>query len=286
MKNIPVNVRRTLGHGVIYFMLGILAVLILFPLVWLVISSLKHETDLTSWPIVWFPDDPQWENYVEVLTNPRYRFLEATGNSVVLALLYSVPNVLFSACAGYAFARLRAPGRGVLLIIVLATMMIPRTITVIPQYVLYSRVGLINNRLLWLLWGIGASPFQIVLFRQFFTSFPKELEDAAAIDGADPIRTFLLIFLPNAKPVLAVTFLFSFSWVWGDWFHQALFLNTNNGTLAMTLATAFVEIEKDIPIVNLTLAGVVLYSIPLVFVYFLMQRQLVKGIVTTGLKGG
>ncbi len=286
MTKLTAHPRRALERSLIYFVLVVLAGVTVLPIIWLFISSLKLETELVRWPIVWFPKVPQWNNYVEVLTNPRYGILKATYNSVFLALMYAVPNVLFSSLAGYAFARLRAPGRNTFLMILLATMMIPGTVTIIPQFVLYSRLGLINNPLLWLLWGIGCSPFQIVLFRQFFTAFPKDLEDAAAIDGASPVTTFFQIFLPNAQPVLAVTFLFAFSWVWGDWFHQALFLNANKATLAMTLATAFVQPDgRGIPIVNLTLAAIVLYAVPLVIVYFLMQRQLIKGIVTTGLKG-
>lgn len=276
--------RRIFGQFWLYVIILALAVLFLLPIVWLLISSLKAETDFMKWPIIWFPTTPKWDNYLRVLTEPKFAFVKSTFNSISLALIFSVPNVVASALAGYAFARMKAPGRNFFFVILMATMMIPQSITVIPQFVLYSRLGLINNYLLWFLWGIAGSPFQILLFRQFFAAFPRELEDAAAIDGASPVRTFFAIFLPNAKPVLAVTFLFAFSWVWGDWFHQALFLTSEKATLAMQLASAFTD-SRGNPIVTLTLAGLALYAIPLIIVYALMQRQLVQGIVTTGLKG-
>jgi len=276
--------RRGLEQFWLYFVISTIAILFLLPIIWLLISSLKAETDFMKWPIVWLPPVPKWDNYVRVLTEPKFAFVKSTLNSIFLALVFSVPNVISSAIAGYAFARMKAPGRNGFFVVLMAMMMIPQSITVIPQFVLYSRLGLVNNYLLWFLWGVAGSPFQILLFRQFFAAFPKELEDAAAIDGAGPIRTFFEIFLPNAKPVLAVTFLFAFSWVWGDWFHQALFLTSEKATLAMKLASAFTD-PRGNPIVTLTLAGLALYAIPLILVYTLMQRQLVQGIVTTGLKG-
>lgn len=276
--------RRTLNKTSLYGIIIALTILFMLPIVWLFISSLKVETDFMKWPIIWFPATPKWDNYLRVLTDPRFNFIRSAFNSIFLALLFSVPNVIFSASAGYAFGRMKAPGRNVFFVILMATMMIPQSVTVIPQFIMYSRMNLVNNYLLWFLWGLAGSPFQILLFRQFFAAFPKELEDAAAIDGAGRLLTFVKVFLPNAKPVLAVTFLFAFSWVWGDWFHQALFLSGDKATLAMKLASAFTD-PKGNPIVTLTLAGLVMYALPLVFVYFLMQRQLVQGIVTTGLKG-
>jgi len=273
-----------LGRRLIYLLTIILAIIFILPVIWLVISSLKLETELVRWPLAWFPHNPQWDNYIQVLTNPRFGFFDATLNSLKLALLNAVPNVFVCAMGGYALSRINAPGRNLTLTIMLSTMMIPGTITIIPAYVINSKLGLVNNPLLWLLWGLGGSAFSIILFRQFFSSFPKELEDAAEIDGANPLTTFLFIFLPNARAVLSVTFLFSFAWNWGDFFSQSLYLTAKNATLAMKLATAF-KTPMGRPIYSLSFAGIILYSLPLVILYLLLQRQIVKGIVTTGLKG-
>ncbi|MEP7135078.1 MAG: carbohydrate ABC transporter permease [Chloroflexota bacterium] len=275
--------RRHLGNFFLYVVIIALLAIFILPIFWLLISSLKAENDFVKWPPIWLPAIPQWNNYLAVFTNERFNFLTQLYRSVILALLFAVPNVLFSAFAGYGFARINAPGKNILFIILLAEMMIPQTIMIFPQYVIFSRVGLIDNPLLWFLWGIAGTPFQILLFRQFFAAFPKELEDAAAIDGAGPISTFIRIFLPNARPVLAITFLFAFQWVWGDYLNQQLFLTTNS-TLAMSLATAFVN-PRGYSILTLTMAGMVIYTLPLVVLFFFMQRQLVQGIVTTGLKG-
>ena len=275
--------RRILSRILLYASIVALAVIFILPIFWLLNSSLKAEFDFIKWPPVWFPHPPQWGNYVLVFSNEAFGFLQNLYTTVFLALLFAVPNVIFSAAAGYGFARLWAPGRSILFTILLAGMMIPQTILIFPQYVIYSRAGLINNPLLWFLWGIAGTPFQILLFRQFFAAFPKELEDAAAIDGANPIRTFVSIFLPNARPVLAITFLFAFQWVWGDYLDQELFLSTHS-TLAMSLANAFSN-PRGYTIYTLSMAGMVIYTLPLVILFFIMQRQLVQGIVTTGLKG-
>jgi multiple sugar transport system permease protein len=273
-----------LRSRLLYLLTAILAVVFVLPVFWLVISSLKIETELVRWPIAWFPQVPQWDNYVQVLTNPRFGFFDAILKSLELTLLNAIPNVFVCAMGGYALARINAPGRNLTLTIMLSTMMIPGTITIIPSYVINSKLGLVNNPLLWLLWGLGGSAFSIILFRQFFSSFPKELEDAAAIDGANPLTTFFLIFLPNARAVLSVTFLFSFAWNWGDFFGQSLYLTAKNATLAMKLATAF-KTPMGRPIYSLSFAGIILYALPLILLYLLLQRQIVQGIVTTGLKG-
>jgi len=276
--------RRTLGSNLAFIITAIVAIIWVFPVVWLIISSLKLETELTRWPVVWFPETPQWGNYTQVLTDPRVGIINATINSLALSLMFAIPNVLVSALGGYAFARIKVPGRNLFLSLLLATMLIPYSVTIIPQFVVYAQIGLINNRLLWLLWGLGGSAYMIILFRQFYSSFPKELDEAAEIDGANPFAIFVRIYLPNSAAPLAVTFLFSFSGVWGDWFGQSLFLTSRNETLAMALATAFTN-PMGRPVLTQTFAGIVLYALPLVVLYLLMQRQIVQGILTTGLKG-
>jgi len=276
--------RRHAGRSLTFLVTTIFSIIFVFPVVWLIISSLKLETELIRWPIVWLPKIPQWNNYIQLWADPRFGITKAAINSFTLSILFAVPNVFVSAFGGYAFARINAPGRSFFLSLLFATMLIPYSITIIPQFVLYSKIGLINNRLLWLLWGLGGSAYMIILFRQFYTSFPKDLDDAAEIDGANPFTTFIRIYLPNSAAPLAITFLFSFSGIWGDWFSQALFLTDKNETLAMVLATAFKN-PMGRPVLTQTFAGIVLYALPLVVLYLFMQKQIVQGILTTGLKG-
>ena len=122
------------------------------------------------------------------------------------------------------------------------------------------------------------------MFRQFFLSFPKELEDAAEVDGCNPFRLFWQIFLPNAKPVLATAFIQGFGWVWGDWFTPVIYLTAENTTLAIKLATAYVNPQGH-PYITVTLAACVVYILPLVIMFFLGQKYILRGVVTSGLKG-
>jgi multiple sugar transport system permease protein len=156
-------------------------------------------------------------------------------------------------------------------------------VTIIPQFVIYSRMKIVNTYWPWLLWGLAGSAYQIFIFRQFFASFPVELEDAAAVDGCSPLRTFWQIFMPNAKPVIAATGLFAFQWVWGDYFNQTLLLSEGRATLAMKLAYAFKDPHGNV-LVTMTLAAVAIYVTPLVILYFIGQKQIMRGIVTTGVK--
>jgi multiple sugar transport system permease protein len=276
-----INTQWLLGKLVLHIILIVTAALFLLPLAWLVISSLKLNAEFTAYPPQFFPKVARWENYAEAID--KLQFIRAAWNTLVLAALYSVLNVISSAFTGFGFARYQVPGRNVLFTLLLATMMVPAVVMIIPQFVLYSRIGLVGSVLPWVLWGLAGNPFQIFLFRQFFAGFPRDLEDAAEVDGCSPPRMFFQIFLPNAGPVIAATTIFSFQWVWGDFFFQSLFLGSGYTTLAIELATAFIS-PRGLPDYTLTLAGIVMYTLPLIVVYFIAQRYIIRGIVTTGLK--
>jgi ABC-type glycerol-3-phosphate transport system permease component len=186
--------------------------------------------------------------------------------------------------AGFAFARFNVPGNRKLFMVIIAMLIIPGIVMTIPQFVIFSRFGLTNTYWPWILWGLTASPYQIFMFRQFFLSFPRELEDAAEADGCGPFRIFAQIFLPNAKPVLATSFIFNFSWVWGDYFHPLIYLSDENTTLAVKLAGSYVD-PKGHALYTITLAASVIYTLPLIIMFFLGQKYILKGVVTSGLKG-
>jgi len=262
-------------------LVGVCVVLIL-PLVWLLLTSLKKETEYLSYPIQVLPVIPQWSNYVAALTMAP--FWQYARNSLTLGLTFSILTVLTSAMCGFAFARIPVPGRSRLFKIVVAMLMVPTIVTLIPQFIVFARLGLTNTFWPWVLWGLSASPFHIFLFRQFFTAIPKELEDAAEVDGCGWFRIFWQIFLPNAKPVLATSFIFSFSWVWGDYLTPLIYLGADKAPLAVALTKAYTT-EKGFPLITVTMAACVLYTIPLIILFFVGQRYLVRGVVTTGLKG-
>ena len=277
---------RAPGRGVAlalrYGPLLVAATAFTLPLFWVVVTSLKKQSEYNASPVVIVPPSPQWVNYelaVELADFARFAF-----NSIVLSSTYAVLVVLTSALVGFGFARHRAPGRDRLFAVVLATLMVPSLVQFVPQFVLFARLGLTNTYWPWVLWGLGGSPFAIFLFRQFFSSFPRELDDAAEVDGAGPLRIFSRIYLPNSGPAIAATAIFMFLWVWGDYLYPTLLLGVNNTTLAVRMANAYVD-PRGNPLQTVTMAGVVLYVLPLVAFFAFAQRFIVRGIVTTGIKG-
>ena len=275
------RMRTSLSYLILYGT----ALLISIPVIWMVLSSLKAEPEFTQYPPVVIPNPLRWDNYVHALNwIPYFKY---TWNSTFLATMFSLLTVFTSAMVGFAFARLEAPGKGKLFGIVVSLLMVPTIVTVIPQFVIFAKIGLTNTYWPWLLWGLATSPFHIFLFRQFFTAIPKELEDAAEVDGATPFRIFWQIFLPNAKPALATSFILNFVGVWGDWLAPVIYLDDVKTTLAVKLATPTYVNPGDPSghiLVTITLAAAIIYTIPPVIMFFLAQKNIMEGVVTTGLK--
>jgi multiple sugar transport system permease protein len=275
---------RTLQRGLSYAVLILTACVVALPIIWLLLTSLKKDTEYLTYPIHILPAVPQWANYLNVFNQSGFSFPKYAGQTLLLALTFTVLTTFTSAMVGFAFSRYQVPGRDRLFTIILALLILPGIVILIPQYILFARLHLTNTYWPWILWGLSGSPLHIFMFRQFFASFPKELEDAAEADGCGAFRIFLQIFLPNAKPVLATSFIFNFSGIWGDYFTPLIFLNDAKTTLGVKLATAFVDPQGH-PFTTLTLAANVLYALPLVLLFFLGQKYILKGVVTSGLKG-
>lgn len=279
--------RRGLTHRqmvkvVTYTLLIAFTVVLVIPVVYLISTSLKLESEYIAEELQFFPKKVQWNNYYLALT--MIDFFHYAFNSLLLATSFATLTVMTSALAGYGFARIPAFGRSRLFSVVVALILIPSSIFIIPQFVLFSNLRITNSYWPWLLWGLSASPFFIFLFRQFFLSFPVELEEAAEVDGARVLRIFLQIVLPNSYPALATSFILSFLSVWGDWLMPLLYLNDKNTTLAVKLMNAYVN-PQGFPIVTPTLAASVLYILPPVVMFFFVQKYIMQGVVTSGLKG-
>ena len=276
------SLRKTMRSVTSYGILILVTILISLPPVWLLITSLKTATEYLSYPIQILPKVPQWANYTQVFD--IIPFWKYAGQTFFLAMSFSVLCITTSSMAGFAFARLRAPGRNRLFSIIVALIIIPTIVTIIPQFIVFARLRLTNTYWPWILWGLSASPFHIFLFRQFFAGIPQELEDAAEVDGCSLFRTFWQIFLPNAKPALATSFIFNFSWVWSDWFAPMIYLSNDKTTLAVKLATGYVDPQNN-QLTTITLAACVVYMLPLVVMFFLGQKYIMQGAITSGLKG-
>ena len=228
------------------------------------------------------PQPPAWENY------PRAWALLPTGrfylNSLLIAGLSIVGTVLSCSLAAYAFARLRFSGRGVLFTCALAMLMLPSQVTLIPTYVLFSRLGWLNTLLPLVVPTYFGNAFYIFLLRQFFLALPREMDEAALVDGANYVDIYWRIVLPLARPILVTIAAFSFIAHWNDFFGPLIYLNSPK---QMTLAVGLLFFKSDTDsLVHLLLAASVITLLPIVVVFLLAQRYLVSSIMMTGLKEG
>ncbi|KOU77585.1 ABC transporter permease [Streptomyces sp. MMG1533] len=266
---------------VVYMLLVAVLVLMLSPFGWLMITAFKPLSELRAVPIHWWPHHPTLDNFSQAVT--FFDYLGYARNSLTIAVIYSTLITLSSAWAGYGFARLEAPGKRIVFGVLLATMMMPTIITLIPTYLLFAKAGLVNTYVPWVLWGLCGMPYLIFLFRQFFSNMPKELEEAAIIDGCGQIRVFWRIFLPQSWPVIATSLILTFSWSWGDYVAPALFLDDDRTTLAVKIATGYVN-EHGSGLYTLVAAGAVIYIVPVLVLFLILQRGFISGTATSGLK--
>jgi multiple sugar transport system permease protein len=262
--------------------------------VWMVSTSLKPPHQLFTVPPTWIPNPLQWDTYAKAMGAGN--FGRYALNSLFLAVANTVTNVLLSALAGYAFARLRFRGRGVLFILVLATLMVPYQVTIIPLFVIVRHIPLFGgNDILgqggigWInsYWGLivpgAVGAFGIFMLRQFFQTLPAELEDAARIDGAGEFRIFGQIMLPLAMPAIATLSIFSFQAGWNAFLWPLLITTTDDMRTVQLGLTVFVQQYSTQW--DQLMAATVVATLPVIVVFSIGQRLLVRGIAFTGLKG-
>ncbi|MEW2049706.1 carbohydrate ABC transporter permease [Streptomyces sp. NPDC005476] len=271
--------RRSRKKLLVFTVLLVISVLMALPFVGLLISSLRPADEMSS--DTWLPSVLDWHNYADaVKTIPFWRF---GRNSLILAVVNALLTTISSALVGYGFARLRAPGKGLLFGLLISTMMVPQIVTLIPTYLMFAQLGIVGTYWPWVLWGSAGAPYAIFLYRQFFSSFPKELEEAAVIDGAGRIRVFFQIFLPLSRPLMVTAFVLAFNAVWGDFIAPNLLLDQSNTTLAVGVGQGYVN-NKGFPLPNLLAGGAVLYLVPVILLFLAAQRSYVRGFVNSGLK--
>ena len=265
------------------FILGLLvggSVVFIVPLLWMISTSLKADENIFS--VRWIPEPAVWGNYTLALQ--AFPFLRYTVNTLVITALCILGAVISSATVGYAFARMRWPGRDVLFIVLLATMMIPPQVTMIPVFILFRWLGWYDTYLpLTVPAFLGGIPFYIFLMRQFFKTLPRELEEAAIIDGCSHIRAFWMVMLPLTKPALATVGIFTFMIAWNDFMTPLIYLSDDSKwTLALGLQSFLTEHEVEW---NLLMAASTVMLIPVLVVFFFAQRYFIEGIALTGTKG-
>jgi len=262
-------------------LLAVASIIILAPVVWTISTSLRTPAQSFSVPPQWIPLNPDWSNYVEVFD--RVPFAGYVLNSFIVTGAIVLGQLVTASLAGYAFARLNFPFRGVLFWLVMATVMVPLQATIIPVFVLISSLGLADSLASLILPALPTA-FGTFLLRQYFMTMPNDYEEAALIDGADQWQVFWRVYLPLATPGLAILSVLAFNTHWNEFFRPLIFLSTNeNFTLPLGIVTLFGYLGTGS--VSVVLAGVVLSLIPVMVVYLVGQRYLIEGIAMGGLKG-
>jgi len=273
---------RRAERGIAYALMVVLSVVFLAPFGWMLLTSLKPSDQIVARSPFKLPETLAWRNYVDVMQQaPFHVYFKNTAMLVGLSIL---GTVLSSSLCGYGFARLRFPGRDRLFLLVLATMMLPPAVTLIPTFVMFRFMGWVNTFKPLVLPFFFGSPFFIFLFRQFFRTIPRDLEDAAKIDGATAFETFWRIMLPLAKPSVITVTIFTFVMVYNDFMGPLVYLNSESKwTVALGLASLQGALMYKTPW-NFIMAASVITLIPALVVFFASQRYLVEGIVTSGMK--
>jgi len=275
------HTRRMLRTGLRLAPLIIAAIVIVAPVAWTATTSLRTPAESFTLPPQWFPARPDWSNYQAAFkTIP---FAHYVLNSAIVCVSIVAGQIVTAGLAGYAFGRIRFPGRNVLFWLIIATMMIPLQATIIPIFVLISRLGL-NDTLAALILPAWVTPFGIFLMRQYFMTLSNEYEEAAVIDGANQWQVFWRVYLPMAVPGLAILAILAFNFHWNEFFRPLIFLTSSqNFTLPLGLFTLFGYMGTGS--VSVVLAGVVLAVVIVLIVYLLGQRYLIEGLTMGGVKG-
>lgn len=266
----------------LYFVLSLLAAFCLVPLYWLVRSSFMRSTDIyLISPLIWWPKEMLWNNYFEAIK--FMKFLQKTYNTLVILVGNMAGAAITSCMAGYAFSRVKWQGRQICFFILLTSMMLPGTVTIIPQYLIWAKLGFVDTYVPLILPAFfGGGAFNIFLLRQFFLSVPKDLDEAATIDGAGHIWIFTRIIVPLAKPAIMVICLFIFLGCWNDFFGPLIYLNSQN---KFTLALGLLQFRGHYSTRwNWVMAASTIVVIPCIIMYIFTQRRLIEGIALTGLK--
>jgi multiple sugar transport system permease protein len=276
-----------LGSGIVFYALAcVMTLFFLGPFVWTVLSSLKQPSEITSYPPVFIPAALRFENYAQAWT--KVPFLTFYANSAIVTILAVLGQLLSATLVAYGFSRFQFPFRNVLFMLVIATLIVPWEVTIVPSFALYRWLGWLDTlKPLIVPFWFGGSPLYIFLLRQFFQSIPREFDEAAEIDGASSFRILWQILVPLCLPAITTVAIFSFLQHWNEFIQPLIFLNSpENFTVSLGLRY-FQTTPGDPgePKEHLLMAAAVIASLPCVLLFFAAQRFFVRGIVMSGIKG-
>ncbi len=269
-----------LRRVLLYIVLILIAVIMVVPFLWMLSTSLKTQYDAVKIPPVWIPDPPQWENYVKLFTEqPMFQFML---NTIKIVFFVVLGQLFFSSLAAYSFARISFKGRNVVFFFYIATLMVPGQVTMIPTYLMFAKACLTDNHLALILPAFF-SAFGVFLLRQFFMSLPRELEEAAEIDGCNPFMTYWRIMLPLVVPAMLTLGVFTLMNTWNDYMGPLIYLSSPE-KYTMTLGIAYFKGVYTTQW-NLVMAGSIVSVVPILIAYLCAQKYFIEGIAFSGVKG-
>jgi multiple sugar transport system permease protein len=287
---IPSSVRRDTGRKpgantaqtiILHVILALGAFVMVFPFIWMILTSFKDISQAFLIPPKWIPDPWVWENYPNSLA--ALPFGRAYFNSFYITLLVTGFTLITASMAAYAFAKIEFPGREILFLMFLATMMVPGQVTIIPLFLIMKQLGWVDSHLALIVPGALFNAFAVFLLRQFIRGIPKEMEEAATIDGCNRWRIYWQIILPLLVPAMAALGIFLFLGSWNEFFRPLIFLNSPDlFTVPLMLNQFRGQYTVDW---TLLMAGSAIAVIPVLVVYIILQRRIIEGITLTGLTG-
>ncbi|HEX6508080.1 MAG TPA: carbohydrate ABC transporter permease [Chloroflexota bacterium] len=275
------TVRTRISQTIIFIVLALLSILFIAPVVWMFVSALKPNLQILDGR--WIPQTWDWSNFSNAWREAP--FGAYARNTLIVSFVSVAGNVLSSSLVAYSFARLRWPGREVVFVIVLATMLIPSIVLFVPQFILWSKLGYVDT---WVPLTVPAwfgSPFYIFLLRQFYRGIPTDLTDAARIDGAGELRIWWQVVMPLARPALTAVAIFAFTGAWEDFFGPLIYLSTESKFTLQLGLQVFEASGGGIPQWNYLMAVGFIIMLPVIALFFIGQRYFIEGVTLTGLKG-
>lgn len=276
-----IRAQRLIKKILVYLVLTVAAIAISIPLVWMISTALKTPKQIFTWPIEWLPNPVVWENFPNALYSRP--FGQWTLNSAIVASLSVIGHCLSATIVAYSFARLRWRGRNTVFLIMLATLMLPEEVTLVPQFLIFRDLGWVNTLLpLWVPPFFGGA-FNIFVMRQFMITLPRELDDAARLDGCNYLGILTRIIVPQVLPALGFIAINTFRSRWNDFFRPLIYLNDPDlFTLALGLRSFRDEFSVEW---SLLMAASLVAMLPVIVLFFFAQRYFIQGIVFTGVKG-
>lgn len=276
--------RMTPGQMFAFLLLIAITVTMLFPLVFMVSTALKTSKEMLQFPPTIIPQTFAWDNFKTLFTDNEIKFGILYKNSLIIAAFSVFGTVLSSSLVAYGFSRFRARGKKLMFMLMISTMMLPYPAVMIPQFLLFSKLGWMNTFLPLIVPTFFGSAYQIFLLRQFFMSLPNELYDSGKIDGCGEFRMFWNIALPLSGPALATVAIFTFIWTWNDLLGPVLYLSSQDKfTLPVGLA-AMMSSKFRIAPYNLLMCASIMTTLPVVAIFAVAQKRFTEGIVLTGIK--